>query len=138
MSNAAANDVRSVAAGDSAATNVFGVTVRPFPKQMPSAAQPYGGSGTVAAPFPAASQGVPTPGEVIDVLKQGWVSVPCVGTPNMGGAVFVWYGATGGGHTLGGFEAASGATTIAVETDGRTYWNGPPSADGLCELAFNV
>lgn len=131
----AGNSVRQMASGDSSLTNINGVTVRPNPQQPSTAPQPYGGTGTVAAPFGYA--GTPPVGAPIDILKQGYIIVPVVGTPVKGGAVYVWTGATGGGHTQGGFEAASG-TTLAIETDGRTYFNSPPDAFGNCELAFNI
>jgi hypothetical protein len=136
MFNGSANDVRTTAAGDSATTYIAGVVVRPFPQQAPTAPQNYGGTGTVASPF--GSAGTPPSGAPIDILKSGYIMVPCVGTPNKGGQVYVWYGATGGGHTHGGFEAASGASTMALELDGRVFFNGPPDANGLVELAFNV
>lgn len=132
---ATGNTVRQMAAGDSSLTNISGILVRPFPQQAPSAPQIYGGTGTVAAPF--GDIGTPPAGQPVDILKQGYIAVPIVGTPVKGGAVFVWTGATGGGHRLGGFETAAG-TTLAIETDGRTYFQGGVDAFGIGEVAFNV
>lgn len=135
--NGTANDVRAPLASDTAVTHIDGIIVRPYPQQAPSAPQPYGGTGTVAAPFGYA--GTPPAGAPVDVLKAGYISVPVVGTPNKGGAVFVWIAASAAPHVQGGFEAAAtGGSTIALETDGRTYYNGPTDANGIGELCFNV
>lgn len=134
--SATGNTVRQMASGDSTLVNIGGVLVRPFPQQAATSPLAFGGTGTVASPF--GTQPAPPVGQPVDILKQGYVAVNVVGTPVKGGAVFVWVGATGSGHTQGGFEAASGASTMAIETDGRTYFNSPPDANGITELAFNI
>lgn len=124
----ASQGAREVAAGDSALTNIWGVTVRPYPIQQQSATA-YGAI--------AYGAGVPPSQQPIDILTAGYILVPVVGSPVKGGAVFVWYGATGAGHTLGGFEAASGASTMALDT-GRYKWNSPPDANGIAELSITL
>jgi hypothetical protein len=129
--------VRTMEAGDTGLSHIDGVVVRPFVQQAPTSPQPYGGTGTVASPFGDA--GTPPAGSPIDICKMGLIIVPIVGTPNLGDPVYVWIAASGGGHTQGGFEAApTGGSTIALSTDGRIYFNGPPDANGNGELAFNL
>jgi hypothetical protein len=131
------NTVRTMESGDTGLSHIDGIVVRPFPQQESTAPQPYGGSGTVGTPF--GDPGTPPSGQPVDVLKSGLIIVPVVGSPVLGGPVFVWVAASGAGHTQGGFETGStGGSTIALSTDGRIYFNGPPDANGLTELAFNL
>ncbi|MEL7090033.1 MAG: hypothetical protein AAGL98_16585, partial [Planctomycetota bacterium] len=110
---------------------VFGVSVRPFPVQQQS--------GGMSASFGSATP--PAGGNVIDVLKSGYifVNVSGGGTPNKGEPVFVWAAASSGSHVLGGFEtAATAGSTLPVGPLPNTYWNGPADANGVAEIAFNV
>src|SRR5260370_25434800 len=117
--------------GDNTDTRIDGIVGRAYPTQAPSATN--FGAGTIGAAAVAPG------GNAWDIVKSGYVMVNVVGTPAKGGAVFLWVDVTGGGHTHGFFEAtATGGSTIAIETDGRTYFNEPPDASGVAELAFNI
>jgi hypothetical protein len=60
-----------------------------------------------------------------------------VGTPAKGAPVFIWVAAASGNHVVGGWEAvASGANTIQL--DAKSYFNGPPDANGITELVYNA
>ena len=123
MVNTAANTIRSLLAADQALTDIYGVSVRPYPTQQMT--------GGPSAPF---GNGVPSQVQPIDVLKSGYIMVPVVGNPTKGGQVHVWAAASAGQHVLGGFEAAaSGGNTIDLPVNSYTF-NGPPDANGICEL----
>jgi hypothetical protein len=138
MINTAANSVRTVAAGDAALTSIYGVAVRPYPLQQSTTALAYGAVGFATSTTPPAVAA----GQPIDVLRQGYILVPLYGgtAATKGAPVFVWYGATGGGHVLGGFEAGAGVSTMALTGYPFTCtFNGPADATtGLVELAFNI
>jgi hypothetical protein len=115
MINTAANSVRVVTPADYAAVDFYGVSVRPYPFQqstavLANAQANLGGMGIFA-------------GQPLDVLESGFIMVPVVGTPTKGGQVFIWYAATSGVHTQGGFEAA--ATTVNLTTNGTTAAGNP-------------
>lgn len=119
----ASQGVAGIGAGDSALTDIYGVSVRPFPTQ-----QMTGG------PAAAFGNGVPSSIQPVDILKSGYIMVPVVGTPVKGGAVFVWAAASSGSHVAGGFEAAAtGGSTIALPQNSYSF-NGGPDANGICEL----
>jgi hypothetical protein len=123
------NGVRPLAAGDVGLTEIFGVSVRPFPIQQATTANSYGAVGYGA--------GVPPAVQPIDILRGGYIMVPVVGQSVKGGAVFVWVAASGGGHTQGGFEiAASGGSTCSLSAAGYQF-NSPPDANGIAELILN-
>jgi hypothetical protein len=123
--DAASEGIRPVGAGDGALVDIWGVTVRPYPIQQATTANQYG-----AVPYGGA--GVPLQ-QPVDVLRGGYVMVPVVGAPAKGGAVFIWYAASGGGHTQGGFEAgATGGSTIALSNVWN--WNSPADPNGIAEL----
>lgn len=118
--------VRPLSAGDSALTDIWGVTCRPYPFQQSTTSLQYGavnlGSAGVAAAQP------------IDVLTGGYIMVAVVGSTVKGGAVFIWIAASSGSHVQGGFEAASGGgSTIALNTQ-KFKWNSPPDSSGVAEL----
>lgn len=139
--NTANNAVRALLATDTALTAVFGITVRPYPRQ-----QQTSGANPMAAPFGSVT---PPPGE-ISILKSGFIMVPVYGASVLGGAVFAWIAAASGNHVQGLFEiVAAGTNTIALgATSGAvvsTYYNGTPDASAMInsninvvELAFNV
>lgn len=124
--NSAANSYRGFIAGDTAATKIDGVLVRPYPGQ-----QTTGGM--------AADLGAAVPPQVraaIDIINEGYVMVRChnasVNPPAKGGAVFVRVAATAGALIQGGFHAADdGANAIEVS---NARWNGPADASGVAEL----
>jgi hypothetical protein len=131
MVNVADGTIRAMAAGDTTVTDVYGITVRPFPFQQsvtgPGSVYGSTGFGTTAPP----------PGE-IDILRQGYIMVPVNGATVKGGAVFVWVAATAAPHVQGGFEAAATAGSTAALSSLKTTFNGTPDANGLVELAYNV
>jgi hypothetical protein len=120
--------VRPIGAGDGAVVDLWGVTVRPYPIQQSTTSSPYG-------EVPYGGAGVPSM-QPIDVLRGGYIFVAVNilnGAVNKGGSVFVWYTASGGGHTQGGFEsAASGGNTIALSP--AWSFNSPTDSTGVAEL----
>ncbi len=127
--NTAANSWRSILASDSDISDIQGILVRPYPVQEGSGsnygAQAFGTGGPVI------------PGQPLDVLLSGSILVQVVGAPTLGGPVYIWVAASSGSHVLGGFEAASSGSTVTL-TNPRTYFGGPPDANGVAELWFNV
>lgn len=122
--------VRPVQPGDTAITDIYGITVLPWPIQASSATD-YG-----RAPF---GQGpVPVNG-AIDLLRAGYILVPIVGTPVKGAPVFVWIAASAAPHIQGGFEAAATAgSTIAIGSAKTTFQGGADPTWNVCEVAFNI
>lgn len=136
---AAPNSVRNlVAATDGAITAIYGISVRPFPTQQPTATN-FGAQ--------AFGSGTPPVQGSLDVLKGGYilVNVNGVAHPVKGGQVYVYVAASAGSHVLGGFEAGAGANLVSLDaTATRIYWNGPDDASavgagglGVAELVFN-
>lgn len=133
--DASANNFRLVQAGDTALTDIWGVTVRPWPVQQGNSASPnfvgavaFGGIQPVAQQF-----------GVWDVLRSGYIMVPVVGSPVLGGLVWVWVAAASGAHVQGGFETgATGGSTLAITGNDKTNWNSGTDAFGVAELAFNI
>lgn len=122
--------MRHFAAGDTAVTTIYGVTVRPYPLQASSAGA-YGAVGF--------GTGTPPEGQ-IDIMRSGYIMVNLAagtGAAKKGGAVFVWCAADSGDHVQGGFEdAASGGNTAALDT-ARYMFNGVPDANGNVEIVVN-
>jgi len=121
--------VRPVQAGDTALTDVYGFSVRPYPYQSSSAGS-YG-----AAPL---GGGVPPVVQAMDVLRSGYIIVPVVGSPRKGDPVYIWVAASGGGHIQGGAEAAATAGSTIQLASTKTTFNGVPDSTGLVEICFNV
>jgi hypothetical protein len=121
--------VRLVQAGDSALTDVYGITVRPYPYQAGSA----GAYGTAQL-----GGGTPALNQPMDVLRSGYIVVAVNGSPKKGQPVFVWCAASGGGHVQGAFEAAASAGNTIAIGGSKTTFNGTPDATGLVEIAYNV
>lgn len=131
MVNASANSLRALLTSDTSFTQVYGVSVRPYPFQQSSASN-YG-----ATTFGGEA---PPPG-AIDALRLGYILVKqrdfATVAAAKGGTVYVWIAAASGAHVVGGFEAASGGgSTIALPV--TTTWNGPADANGVAEIAFNI
>lgn len=119
--DAATNSVRKVLDTDDAIVTVYGAVVRPFPSQQ--------GSGGMSASLGAAT---PPATGVVDIVRDGFFMGKVVGTPAKDGAVFIWTAPPSGAHVTGGWEAAAtGGSTAAVT---NVTFNGPPGADGVCEL----
>lgn len=129
--NGADNSWRSVLASDQGtATDIDGVLVRPYPVQQDTSS---GHSGAQAF-----GVGGPGFGQPLDILDSGYIMVQVNGTTQKGGKVYIWAAASSGSHVLGGFEAAAtGGSTFEITSD-KTYYNGPPDANGVVELVFNV
>lgn len=120
--------VRPLVAGDSGLTDVYGVTVRPYPLQQNSV-NPAFGSGTP-----------PTTG-IIDVCNSGFITV-VLGDGTLtgalkGGTVYIWYATSTGHHVQGGFEASNtGGSTLAL-TFQAALFNGVQDGSGFVELQFH-
>lgn len=132
--NTSSNGLRTVLAGDTALTDIDGITVRPYPIQDSGAGESYG-----AAPFGSGNVATSQP---VDALVSGYIMVklPAGQSCTKGGAVYVWVAATTTGHVQGGFESqATGGSTIQLTGQGRKiYFNSPADANGVAELAYNV
>jgi hypothetical protein len=120
----ASGGMRPLGAGDTAVTTIWGVTTRAYPTQPTAAFGAYGSQPLGGAALPSV--------QVFDVLRQGYIGIAVNGSPAKGDPVFIWIAASAAPHVQGGFEAvAGGANTIQIA--GLTF-NGPPDANGLCEL----
>ncbi len=121
--------VRPFAAGDTAVTAAWGMTVRPYPIQQ-----------NAGTNFGAASFGTGTPpaSGPIDVLRAGYImaQLPSGESSLKGGAVYVWCAASTGVHVQGGIESAASSGNTAALAD--CQFNGPPDANGYVEISFNV
>ena len=118
--------VRPFAAGDTAVTTAYGMTVRPYPTQQASASN-----------FGQADLGAATPptSGVIDVLRRGYIMAKVTGTVAKGGAVYVWCAASSGNHVQGQLESgATGGSTAALT---NLTFNGSADANGVVEVIFN-
>lgn len=117
------NGARLAAAGG----RVYGFYVRPYPTQ--SGQDPLG---TSTPPTPALAGN-------IDVMVRGYMAVRMgtgsVAVPAKGGAVFVSTVAATAGQVYAA-SADAGAGPIAL--DSKSYFMGPPDANGITELAFNI
>lgn len=131
--DATSQGVSPLGAGDTALTNVYGVTVRSFPTQQSSGSN-YGAAALGSAVPPATGTS--------DVLRSGYIMVQLSNNawPNAkkGSPVFVWVAASSGNHVQGAFEdTVSAGNTCALDTAKYTF-NGTPDANGVVELAFNI
>lgn len=121
------NTVRGVITSDQAGvTKIKGVLVRPYPTSQTT--------GGMTASFGTATP--PGGNNVVDYIEDGFVLVKidniAAGTPTKGSAVFVWATATSGNDIQGGFRAAASAGNTCAITNAE--FNGPPDANGVCEL----
>jgi hypothetical protein len=121
-------------ATDGAITSIDGILVRPYPFQQATAQGVY-----ASVPFSQGSNAnfggvIPYVG---DILKSGYIMVFVNGTPAKGGPVYIWVTAASGLHVPGGWEAAASAGNT-IQLTGKTYFNGPPDANGITELVFNA
>jgi hypothetical protein len=137
--DASTGTVRIPAAGDSGTTLIYGIAVRPYPFQASAGDSAYGGAAFATSATPAPIQA----GQVVDILRSGYVMVPlCTtyGSPTSGGEAFVYCNTNSGAHLQGGFEGATGANTMALSGyPGTVTYMGPVDATtGLVELAFNI
>jgi hypothetical protein len=124
--------VRAIAAGDTAATSIWGITVRPYPGQAGTPpSTPFGRVVLGAAAAPG------TDG-AIDVLRMGYIMAPVVGNSRKGDPVYVWIAVSGGGHTQGGFETTAASTNTILLAGATTTFNSVPDANGVAEIIFNI
>jgi hypothetical protein len=127
------NTVRMLGSGDASVTDIYGITVRPFPVQASSTPGNYGATGTASAPFGTAGPPALFP---VDVLRAGYIMVqlnPTQASPTKGATVYVRTGATSGNNIQGGFETT--ASTSATLSSRYTY-NGPADASGNVEICI--
>ncbi|WP_238925101.1 MULTISPECIES: hypothetical protein [Achromobacter] len=107
-------------AGGEAATDAYGVLVRPFPTNS-------GTDGLGTATPPTSGPG--------DVLRRGYITVKLNGgaTVAAGGPVYVRVAAAASGKPLGGFEGAADSTnTVAI----NAIFMSAADADGNVEISF--
>lgn len=134
--DAATHALRPVTAADTTITDLYGITVRAYPFQQ-TAVDTTGGNTNPMNASGGVQQPLQTALGVCDVLRSGYIQVPVVGATAKGGAVYIWIGAAGGGHVVGGFESAVSAGNT-IKLDGKSTYNGIPDANGLVEVAFNI
>jgi hypothetical protein len=129
--NTSANSVRQLLSGDTAVTEIYGVTVRAFPFQQSTTSAAYGSIAFGPSPLQA--------NQPCDVIRSGYIltQLPTGSSAvTKGGAVFVWIAASTGNHIQGGFEAsASSGNTIALDAT-RITFNGPADANGVVEISI--
>jgi len=107
-------------AGGEAATDAYGVLVRPFPTNS-------GTDGLGTATPPTSGPG--------DVLRRGYITVKLNGgaTVAAGAPVYVRVAAAASGKPLGGFEGAADSTnTVAI----NAIFLSAADADGNVEISF--
>lgn len=124
------NSARAILVADNGITQIAGVTARPYPTQDPGTSAAFGAAGL--------NTGVPAINQPVDVVEFGYILVPVVGTPALGGAVFIWTAAASGSHIVGGFEAAASAGNTSALATANYFFNGPPDVNGLVELAIRL
>jgi len=126
--DATTEGVRPIAAsGDTALTDVYGITVRPFPLQQAT---------TTGALYTA----VPPIAGLMDVLKFGYVMVgfnKSGSAPVKGGQAYIWAAATSTVHIVGGWETATSGSVIDIGTPPRTNYQGGWDANDVGELIFH-
>lgn len=128
--DATTQGVRPLVAGDSALTDIYGITVRPFPIQQQSSTN-YGASNIGSATPPTT--------QPMDVCRSGYIMSTLSGSTAAvkGGTVYVWVAASTGSHIQGNFEAAAtGGSTIQLPV--KTSFNGPADANGIVEIIYNI
>lgn len=129
----ATNSVRSIAAGDSGISDIYGVIVRPYPVQPATSPGAFGGVG-----YDSVNQSAPSALFPCDVLKHGYIMTTLYGSTAAlkGSPVWVYTAVTGAtNHVQGGFEAATATNSVVVP---RSYFNGPADPSGIVELALHV
>jgi hypothetical protein len=124
--------VRPLVAGDSGLSDVYGITVRPYPFSQTASSTAYSASIGAATP--------PIAG-LMDVLKFGYISIPFNNVDNApvkGGPAFIWVAATSGAHIQGLWEATDSGSAIQVGTVPRTVYQGGWDANYVGELIFHA
>jgi hypothetical protein len=126
--------VRPLVAADSGLSDVYGVTVRPFPISQTSGTLPL--SATIGAATPPAAG-------LMDVLTFGYIMVPFNANgaaPVKGGPAYIWVAATAGVETQGLWTTSNFGTadTIQVGTVPRTTYQGGWDASNVGELRLHT
>jgi hypothetical protein len=120
--------VRPLATADQTLTDVYGVTVRPFPLQQNTTT-------------PSLYTATPPIAGVIDVMRNGYIMIGfnvSGSAPVKGGSVYIWTAATSGAHIQGSWETANPTTNgMACGTAPRTTYQGGWDANNVGELAFH-
>jgi hypothetical protein len=123
--DAATGTIRQLAAGDTAGVSIWGITVRPYPQQQYTDTVGWGSAAFGNFTPPGA-------GNVIDVLRDGYIMVPCFGAAQKSGAAFVRCQNAVAGQPIGGFEAVDdGANTMNIT---NVVFNSGPDAGGIAEV----
>lgn len=127
--DATTQGVRPLVAGDSAITDIWGITARPYPIQQATTSSSYGavGYGNLAPPLL----------QPIDVMRGGYMMVSVVGACLKGGSVFVWVAASSGQHIQGGFESGAGGGSNTAALSGKYAYNSPPDSTGVAEVIIS-
>lgn len=130
--NATGTGIAPITVGDVTAA-VWGILMRPFPMQQPTAAGNYGQQQLTDATTP------PTKG-VANVLRRGKIGVNVNSATRSGiikgGPVYIWTAVASAGHIQGQFEGSTpgGSGFLLV---GATY-DGPPDSNGNTVVNFNM
>lgn len=134
--DATSHQVRRYGVGEANTTGAvpWGVTVRPFPFQQPTAA-------TSGAPA-TFNSGIPPSNQPVDVLRAGYILV-MLGNGSitgavLGGPVFIWCAASSGNNILGSFTTTTTAGSVAALNTNWFYMHGVQDASGIVEISFNV
>lgn len=112
----------------------WGVSVRPFPFQQPTAA-------TAGAPA-TFNTGTPPSNQPIDLCRSGYILVQLgngsITGAVLGGPVFIWCATSAGNDVLGSFTTTTTAGSVAALDTNRFYYHGVQDASGIVEVSFNV
>jgi hypothetical protein len=125
--------VRPLVSGDSAATEIYGITVRPYPLQQTS--------GNLTA---SAGSATPPAFGVIDVLRIGGILIQFNNSgsaPVKNGQPYIWVAATSAPHTQGLWETAVGSPTSNTATIGvppRVGYQGGWDANYVGEINYHA
>lgn len=120
--------IRPIAAGDTVASVLYGILVRPYPTQATS--------------NEALAAGTPNSAQVANVMKRGYMTVKVNASlpsavPAKGGVVYCRKTDHGAGEYLvGGIE--SDADSAKCEAVTGAYFRGPMDSNGNVEIEFNI
>ena len=135
--DSSSHKVRRYTTADANTTGVvpWGITVRPYPIQQPTAA-----SGLAA---PAAFGNITPPATgPIDVMHFGFILVQLgdgqITGAVLGGAVYIWCAATAGHDVLGSVTTTTTAASVAALSTTRFYFHGVEDSSGVVEVRWNL
>jgi hypothetical protein len=124
MVDSATNSVRQILSTDTAVIRIYGIVSRDYPTQ-----QTTGGMSTTPGTQ------VPPTNRALSIMRWGYAMVRVNGTPRKNDPVFLWVAASTGNHVQGTFETAASAGNTAALTN--CTFNGPPDANGICEIVVD-